>query len=141
MRYTISMAGVPSRALGALMPQPTTSPRASSGGLVEVVGHPGDMTIPAPKPQAIIPISQSRLTQPSYCAPDLLMPSIYYPTAANMHPPVSLARETPMPVPARSVLNLPRRSMRMRRVGGQSQIGQPAVIQSWPQWRGSAGRY
>lgn len=136
-RYTVNDpgAGPPGRA-GALVPVPAVDPKASTGGLVELYGHPGTMAVSTPKPAALVPISQQRDTQPSFCAPDTSWPSIYYTTPANMHPPVSLLRTNPMPVPAASVYQLARVAQRMRRVGGQSQIGQPQVVQTWPQWRG-----
>lgn len=138
MRLTMSSAGVPAAYAGALLPIPTTTPRASSGGLVRVHGQPGTQGIPAPKPAAIPETAAGwRGNQSSYAAPDVLFPSIYYTTPENMHPPVSLARDTPMPVPAISYRHLASVTQRMRRVGGQTQIMQPAVIQQWPQWRGA----
>lgn len=137
MRYTMNDpgAGPPGRA-GALMPIPAMQPKASTGGLVRLVGHPGNRAVPAPKPAALPMISQIRETQPSYVSPDAMFPSQYYPLADNMHPPVALLRTNPMPVPAIGVYQLARVSQRMRRVGGQSQIGQPQAVQAWPQWKG-----
>lgn len=135
-RYTMQDpgGGPPGRA-GALMPVPAVDPKASTGGLVSLVGHPGDMSIAAPKPAALVPISQTRATQPSYVAPDVLFPSIYYPLADNMHPPVALLRTNPLPVPAVHIRQLARIAQRTRRVGGQSQVGQPQVAQVWPEWK------
>lgn len=137
VRYTMQDPGEgpPGRA-GALMPSPARDPKATTGGLVHVYGHPGTMAVSTPRPAALPPISQTRLTQPSYCSPDMMFPSIYYTTPASMHPPVSLLRTNPMPVPATSIAALARISQRMRRVGGQSQITQPQVAQVWPQWKG-----
>lgn len=140
MRYTMNDpgAGPPGRA-GALMPIPAGDPKATTGGLVHLVGHPGTVGVPVPKPPAIPMNSQTRATQGSYNAPDFMFPSVYYPTAENMHPPVSLQRTNPLPVPVTTIYQLARISQRMRRVGGQSQIGQPQVGQTWPQWRGQGG--
>lgn len=136
MRYTIQDpgGGPPGRA-GALMPVPAVDPAASTGGLVRLVGMPGNTAIAAPKPAALVPISQMRETQPSYCAPDVMYPSVYYALADNMHPPVALLRTNPMPVPAVTPYQLAGIAQRMRRVGGQSQVGQPQVAQTWPEWR------
>ena len=135
-RYTMQDpgGGPPGRA-GALMPVPAVDPKGSTGGLVRLVGHPGNMAIPAPKPAASVPISQTRATQPSYVAPDVLFPSIYFPLADNMHPPVALLRTNPLPVPAVTIQQLAGIAQRMRRVGGQSQVGQPQVAQTWPEWK------
>jgi hypothetical protein len=119
------------------MPQPAIQPSASTNGLMHVVGHPGDRPIKAPKPNALPQTAAgTRSNQPSYASPDVMYPSQYYPLADNCHPPVGLFRDNQMPVPATRVYNMPRISQKTRRVGGQSQIGQPAVIQTWPQWRG-----
>ncbi len=141
MRFTASTRGVPAYARAALIPIPSAaSTRASTGGLVHVVGHPGDRAIPVSKPGAIPETAAGwRGNQPSYNSPDVMYPSTYYTTAANMHPPVGLLRDNPMPVPARSLFALPGISQRGRRIGGQSQIVQPAVVQVWPAWR-SGGR-
>jgi hypothetical protein len=135
MKYVMLDPRVPGRPIGALMPQPAILPTASSGGLMHVFGQPGTMGIPAPKPGAIPPTAcGTRTNQPSYVSPDVMFPSIYYPKADNCHGPVGLFRDNQMPVPARRIYNMPRVAQRMRRVGGQSQIGQPAVAQTWPQW-------
>lgn len=136
MRYTMQDAGGPPGRSGALMPVPAVQPKASTGGLVNLVGHPGDLPIAAPKPAALVPISQMRETQPSYCAPDVMYPSAYWPLPDHMHPPVALLRTNPMPVPAVTPYQLAGIAQRSRRVGGQSQIVQPQVAQTWPQWRG-----
>lgn len=137
MRYSMMDPRAPGRPVGALMPQPAIQPSASTNGLMHVVGHPGDMAVKAPKPNALPQTAAgTRANQPSYMSPDVMIPSIYYPRADNCHPPVGLFRDNQMPVPATRVYNMPRISQKTRRVGGQSQIGQPAVIQTWPQWRG-----
>lgn len=134
MRYTMNDPGVP-HAVGALMPTPAVMPVSSKGALVRIFGQPGTMGVPAPHPSAIPETAAGiRANQPSRCAPDVLFPSIYYTTPENMHPPVALLRDNEMPVPAVRVYNLPRVAMRGRRVGGQNQVGQPAVAQTWPEW-------
>ncbi len=139
MRYSMNDpgGGPPGRA-GAMMPVPAVDPKASTGGTVHVFGQPGTMGVPTPKPAALPMISQTRATQPSWASPDVMFPSIYYTTPENMHPPVALLRTNPLPVPATPVYALARIAQRMRRVGGQSQIGQPQVSQTWPQWKGQA---
>ena len=137
MRYSmVDPGGGPPGRAGALMPTPTTTPRASSGGLVRVFGAPGTMPVPAPRPSAIPPVSADPRTQPSACAPDYMLPSVYVPSAANMHPPMCLQRINELPVPAISPYALPRIAQRSRRMGGQNQVVQPPVVQTWPAWRG-----
>lgn len=137
MRYVMQDPRAPGRPVGALMPQPAIQPSASTNGLMHLVGHPGDRAIPSPRPAALPPTAAgTRSNQPSYASPDVMYPSIYYAKADNCHAPVSLLRDNQMPVPAMHIYNMPRVSMRMRRVGGQSQVAQPAVRQTWPDWRG-----
>lgn len=137
MRYVMQDPHAPGRPVGALMPQPAIQPSASTNGLMHVYGSPGTRSIPAPKPAAIPQTAAGiRTNQPSYCSPDVMFPSIYYPTADNCHPPVGLYRDNQMPVPAVRLYSMARVSMRMRRVGGQSQVAQPAVRQTWPNWTG-----
>jgi|GEM_PF-3522558 len=140
MRLTTSARGVPSAARVALLPVPAIGSAAfNSWGGRRITGQPGTQGIPSPKPVALPEtMAGSRSNQPSYSAPDVLFPSIYYARPdAQDHPPVSLFRDNEMPVPAVRVQQLPHVSQRMRRVGGQTQVGQPAAVQTWPQWRGS----
>lgn len=137
MRYSMLDPRAPNRPVGALMPQPAIMPSASSNGLMHVVGYPGNRRVPVAKPAALPQTAAgTRTNQPSYCAPDAMYPSTYYPLADNCHAPVGLFRDNQMPVPAVRVYNMPRVAQKTRRTGGQSQIGQPAVIQTWPSWRG-----
>jgi hypothetical protein len=137
MRYSMMNPNAAMRPVGALMPQPAIMPSASSNGLMRVHGYPGTMRVNAPKPGALPQTAAGiRSNQPSYQSPDYSYPSIYYPTAENCHGPAGLFRDNQMPVPAVHVYNMPRIAQKMRRVGGQSQIGMPAALQTWPQWRG-----
>lgn len=139
MRITTSTTGVPAWLRSALLPIPAAaSPKASSYGLVDIVGAPGTRAVPAPRPAAIPETAANwRANQGSYAAPPIMFPSIYYVASVN-RPPVPVRSHTPMPVPARSVRSLAGIAQRMRRVGGQSQIGQPAALQTWPQWKPGA---
>lgn len=137
MRYSMLNPQVPNRPVGALMPQPAIMPTASSNGLMRVEGYPGTRAVKTPKPGALPETAAGhRGNQPSYCSPDAMYPSQYFPHADNCHPPVGLFRDNQMPVPAVRIYNMPRVAQKTRRVGGQSQIGMPAALQTWPQWRG-----
>lgn len=137
MRYSMVNPQIPMRPVGALMPQPAIQPSASSNGLMHVVGYPGTLRVSAPKPGALPETAAgTRSNQPSYNSPDSMYPSIYYPRADNCHPPMGLFRDNQMPVPAVKIYNMPRIAQRKRRTGGQSQIGMPAALQTWPQWKG-----
>jgi hypothetical protein len=136
MRYTMNDPGVPN-AYGALMPTPSVRPTASTMGLIRVYGNPR-LQIAAPKPAALPETAAgTRSNQPSYNSPDVIMPSVYYTTPENLHPPVGLFRSNPMPVPAAKIFSLAGVAQRMRRVGGRSQVGQPMASTSWPEWKGT----
>lgn len=134
------------RSASAFLPGLPRTPKASTYGTVYIVGHPGDLPIPSPRPAAAVPISQNRLTQPSRCSPDVFYPSIYYTTPVNMHPPVSLFRDNQLPVPAIDLYKfpnnpnfgaplagrLPRSGFRSRKVGGRQAPAWPPVVQTWP---------
>lgn len=140
MRYVMLDPHAPGRPVGALMPQPAIIPSASTNGLLSphVHGYPGTRGIRSPRPAAIPETAAGwRLNQPSRVSPDTMYPSQYWATAENCHGPAGLFRDNQLPVPAVRIYNMPRVSMRRRRVGGQNQIGQPAVSQTWPQWKGS----
>ena len=138
MRLTVSAAGVPQHLRAALLPVPAgASAKATTYGDVgrSIVGHPGNLAIPAPKPGALPETAAGwRGNQPSYASPDVRYPSIYYLARSN-RPPVPIRNHNPRPVPARNLWNMPRIAQKSRRIGGQSQIGMPAALQTWPQWK------
>jgi hypothetical protein len=137
MRYSMVNPQIPMRPVGALMPQPAIQPSASTNGLMRVVGYPGTLRVNTPKPGALPETAAgTRSNQPSYMSPDNMYPSIYYPRADNCHGPMGLFRDNQMPVPAVRIYNMPRIAQKKRRTGGQSQIGMPAALQTWPQWKG-----
>lgn len=134
------------RAAGPFMPALPPTPKAATNGGVYIYGQPGTLGIRSPRPAAAVPISQNKLTQPSRCAPDVIFPSIYYTTPANMHAPVSLFRDNQMPVPARDLYKfpanpnfgapfagrVPRPGMRARKTGGRQQVTWPPAVLTWP---------
>ena len=129
MRYFVQ--GVETRTAGALMPVMPVTPRASTYPQVRISGQPGTQGIHSPRPPAIPPNALVPTTQGSNQAPDWFFPSIYYTTADNMHPPVSLFRDNQMPAPAIPHYRLPRVRMTGRRTGSAVEVGQPAVVQRW----------
>ena len=129
-----SMGAQPS-ASAALMPTMPVTPKATTNRQVVIYGQPGTQGIPAPKPNAVIAVSQTRDMQGSWRSPDVIFPQLYYTTPANMHPPVSLFRDNQMPVPARGnfggVGRLAPTAFKRRGTGGQKAIDWPAVVPAW----------
>ena len=134
MRYWM-LGAPPGPAGGALMPGMPPSARATTYWQVKIWGQPGTQGIPAPKPEGVVPTSQNRRNQGSYNSPDVIFPSLYYTTPENMHAPVSLFRDNPLPVPAVGAFNgvarLPNPAMNRRPVAGRNAIGWPAVVTRW----------
>jgi len=141
MRYWI-MGSHPADPGGALMPTCPVTPRATTSRQVVVYGQPGTLGIPAPKPNGLPMVSQTRDTQGSWRSPDVWFPSLYVTTPENMHAPVSLFRDNQMPVPAVGVFGRVGRiaspAFKRRGTGGQKAIDWPAVVQRFPNRVGSA---
>jgi hypothetical protein len=130
VRYFVQ--GVDARSVGALMPIMPVTPKATTNTQVVIYGQPGTRGIHSPRPEAV-PQGNSMVatTQPSNQAPDWIFPSTYFTTADNMHPPMGLFRDNPMPVPAVPAYRIARVKMNGRRIGSQVQVDQPAVVQRW----------
>ena len=130
------MGTYPGAASDALMPQCPVTPKATTNRQVRVVGQPGTLGIPVDKPNSLPPVSQTRATQGSWQAPDVIFPSLYVTTPDNMHAPVSLFRDNQMPVPAIGAFGRVGRiaspAFKRRGIGGQTQIDWPAVVQRFP---------
>lgn len=123
---------------GAYLPTAAINPVASSYGLVHVYGAPGTLPVPVSKPESVWapPTSADKMTQPSWCAPDVILPSIYIASAENMGPSqhfgMAMRRHTPLPVPAVTWISLAKRAMVMRKVGGRRSIPWPRAFQRFP---------
>ena len=138
----LTMSGVPpTMNAAALLPTMPVTPRATTYRQVRIYGQPGTAAIPAPKPAALVPVSQRAFTQPSFCAPDVIYPSVYVAFVDNMHAPVGMLRDNQMPVPAKGnfgrVGRLAPQAFKRRGVGGQKQIDWPAVVSRFPSGLGS----
>ena len=144
-RYYVQ--GADARTAAALTPGAVVSPCSLTFGAVRIVGHPGDLPIRSPKPQATSGVLDPsiRTTQTSHQAPDYFLPSIYYTTPANMHPPLGLLRLNELPVPATDVYKwpaagaapsptsrLPQPTSRRKKMGGRQAPRWPAAVQRWP---------
>jgi len=122
IRYRV--LDLPTIGASAFTPTATMPPPASSFGLVKVTGSPGTLPVPVHPPlEAIPPTSADRKTQPSNCAPDIILPAIYIPETTNMGPSffvnMALRRRNPLPVPATMVVRLANSANRKARIGGR----------------------
>lgn len=152
MRYQTNYGPRP-EAAPAFMPQlpQVAGGRSTYWGASGVVGFPGTLQIPAPKPGVQIAGDHGKGPGQNSLAgaPDAILPSLYYvsgPASNAMAPPVRRRSDNVRPVPAGNMYQgvsdprlaagagqvLPGISMRMRRTGGQNQVAQPGVVQRWP---------
>lgn len=115
----------------ALMPAIPNTPVSTTWGWSHVHGAPGTQPVQAPKP-GVHSISPNPLTQPSWCSPDMILPDLYQSTPDPAWRHVPVRPQEMMPVPAVNLFNGPGIAMRSRKTGGQYQVGQPSVTQSWP---------
>lgn len=129
-RYVVNGSWSPAVA-PALTPGMPVSPVSTWWGWSGVSGYPGTRAILARKP-GVHSISPSMVAQPSWCAPDLIFPSLYRtdPDVAWRHVPVR--PQEMMPVPATNLFNMAGVAMRGRRTGGRHQVAQPPAVQTWP---------
>jgi hypothetical protein len=129
VKYTVN--NVPP--CGAFMPvlSAVVSPKASTNGLVHIVGQPGTQAIPSPKPAALPNGPLMRSAQPSYNSPDVFNPAIYYTRIQDMGPPVRWVSTNEVPVPAKIVILKPGVAYRPARFGGLRQVSWPPAPQVW----------
>jgi hypothetical protein len=129
VKYTVN--DVP--ACGAFMPvlSAVVSPKASTYGLVKIVGQPGTQAIQSPKPSALPDGPLMRSAQPSYNSPDVIYPAIYYTRITDMGPPVRWVSTNEVPIPSKNIIRKPGVAYRPARYGGLKQVSWPPAPQVW----------
>lgn len=129
VRYQVS--DLPLRGMGAFCPTASTTPHASSGGREIVSGSPGTTAIPSPKPGGLPIVGLDPKTQGSNVSPDVIAPSIYIASAANMGPQVQIRHHNNMPVPALTTTRVPLQKSHKQRLGGRAAVPWPRTFQRW----------
>lgn len=142
MRYRVS--DLPPNGVGAFTPIASTTPAASSYGLVEVYGAPGTEPVYSPSPQTVgyLPSLTRRggrnSAQDSDCAPDVILPAIYIPSAQNMGPEADAGmgmtrrRYNELPVPALDPTRIPQVAQTVPPIGGRAAMAWPRAFQRFP---------
>jgi hypothetical protein len=139
MRYRVN--DLPVRGLGAFTPLPTTSPAASSQGLLRVIGAPGTDPVDAPDPAALPSLTAAggvNSAQGSTVSPDLIFPAIYVAAADNCGPEADVGigmwrrRFCELPMPALNPGRVPVNAFQPPKVAGRRQIGWPRAFQRFP---------
>ena len=129
------------RNIGAMLPGITRTGSAATNGVCGVVGAPGTMPVPAPRPAAIPPLTTNphgARVQPSACAPNVIRPSIYIATPWCGVPPVYRGGNVVNPVPAikSNLVAAPSRMKPPSRLGGRKVTRAVRPIVRWPQYGG-----
>jgi hypothetical protein len=119
--------------IGAALMPPITQNRTHGGPWWAnlVTSTLGTVGVTSPKP-GVHSTSADPRTAPSHNSPDVFFPQESYALPTNCHGPVPITSNNMMPVPATSPDILANIAMKRPRIGGQSQVSQPAVTQSWP---------
>lgn len=132
MRWRYKAENLPIRGVGAFAPTQSLNPSASSYGLVHVAGAPGSLAVAVEPPSALPVVSVNPKTAPSNCAPNVIFPSVYVASVANMGPQVPIRPANVMPAPATDFVRVARTDLRPPpRLGGRRVIPWPRAFQRW----------
>lgn len=134
--------GVPP--LGSVMTPHLTRTYAGWSSRGRIHGAPGTQAIPAPDPSAVREDVNSLASVGQFStadAPNVIYPPLYWenePPLDKEKFPGSVFSDNQMPVPAlRPGYKIPARPY-VARHGGQAQVVQPQVVQSFPKWVGGS---
>lgn len=145
MRYRVN--DLPARGLGAFTPLPTTSPAASSQGLLRVTGAPGNEPVDAPDPAALPSLTAQggvNSAQGSAVSPDVIFPAIYVAFVDNLGPEADAGigmwrrRFCELPMPAVNPGRIPVVAFQAPKVAGRSAIAWPRAFQRFPNRKSTA---
>lgn len=128
------------RSMGAVLPSLTRTGSGATNGVCRVIGAPGTMPVPAPRPTAIPARSSNphaaRLA-PSSNAPTVIRPSIYIATPHCGAPRVYRGADRISPVPAvRTDAVVAQRMRTAKRIGGRTVTRSVRTVIRWPQYGG-----
>jgi hypothetical protein len=133
VKYTTD--GVSPGASSAFMPIPAqASTKAWRNGMIEVHGFSGNVAVTSPKPEALPNGPLMRSAQPSYNAPDIIRPSVYYVTITNLGPGsvgIRTQSTNEVPQPAGRENLLPQIAARRPIFGGLRQVTWPPAPMAW----------
>ena len=138
MRFQIRTLQVPPKGAGAFSPTYSGTPTAATNGQNEVVGYPGTMRVPSPRPAAMNDYGLGgQLNQPSSCAPEWFLPSIYFSRVNNTQSfPGKTWSDNVLPVPALQPSGLIANWQHRTRVGGRTTTASNRPFVQWPTYNG-----
>jgi len=146
VRYVVHVppAGV-APPLGAAITPRMTRTYAGWSSRGPIYGAPGTRAIQSPTPpatnQGVIGLAATGRSRSSD-APDYIFPALYWEASPPLEKekfPASVFSDNQMPVPAGKPVNVVIADPFRARHGGQRQVVQPQVVQSFPAWRGRLG--
>lgn len=135
---------LPARGVGAFAPIPAISPNASSWGLVDTHGFPGNLPIDCPDPDESLPSLTAQphgvnTARPSDVTPDYILPVIYFtrifrafgPGGTTIGLGMTARRFNEMPVPAGDWTRIPITSgtYQPAKIGGRIAMNWPRAFQ------------
>jgi len=140
MRFQIRTMQVPRRGAGAFTPCMTPIATAAFNGQNIVTGMPGTVPIASPRPAALNDQGLGgTYNQPSSCAPNYFLPSIYTGHAnPTLRFPGKILSDNVMPVPAGSSQGLPKAWAYTQRIGGRVATSAVRPFTQWPTYGGVA---
>ncbi len=133
--------GVPP--LGSVMTPSMTRTYAGWSSRGQIYGQPGTQAVPIAGRETLhFGVNDLANVGVSYskCAPDVIFPPLYWEAAPPLEKekaPISVFSDNQIPVPAIAAPNILRSKMFNTRKGGQRQVYQPQVIQTWRGMKGT----
>ena len=129
--------------LGTVMTPSMTRTYAGWSSRGPIYGQPGTKAIPIKDPGAMhrgVNDLANVGTFSTDCSPNVIYPPLYWEAALPLekeHAPVSRVSDNQMPVPATAAPNILRFRPYLARKGGQRQVYQPQVVQTWRGMKGT----
>lgn len=142
MKYLVHAPTNTGQHLGSVLTPIPARPAVSWYSRGKVYGQPGTQGINVSGPSGVPQDTTARANMGvsrSSDAPDLIYPSLYWENDSPKEcAPVSVVSDNQMPVPAGRPANIIVMNPLQARIGGQRQVFQPQVVQTWRGMKGTA---
>lgn len=135
MRFALTVLQAPAKwGTGAFLPTLTFGGAPVTNGQNQVIGQPGTVRVPSPRPPALDDSALGGpLNQPSSVAPNWILPSIYVSKVnRGLHFPGRLFGDNVLPVPVPNVGRTAVQSQHRVRVGGRTATPNFRPFTQWP---------
>jgi hypothetical protein len=110
-----------------------------SNGQNIITGAPGTVPVYSPRPAALDDsLLGGPYNQPSACAPDYILPSIYtFHANPSVHFPGKIDSDNVLPVPAGATTRSALQQQHRTRIGGRTATSAIRPFTQWPTYRGA----